>query len=84
VPAELMRRRGYSFDDGPNADGTGNQGLIFMAFMADAAATFVPVQRRLDASDALNRWITHIGSAVFAVAPGAADGEYVGKSLLEG
>ena len=58
--------------------------LIFVAFMADAAATFVPVQRRLAEKDALNKWITHIGSAVFAVPPGAAEGEYVGQHLIEG
>jgi dye decolorizing peroxidase len=84
TPVELMRRRGYSYDDGPNPDGTSNAGLIFVAFMADASATFVPVQKRLAAKDALNKWITHIGSAVFAAPPGAAPGEYVGKHLLEG
>jgi len=83
VPTELMRRRGYNFDDGPKPDGAANVGLVFVAFMDDAAATFVPVQRRLSEKDALNKWITHIGSAVFAIAPGAREGEYVGQHLLE-
>ena len=43
---------------------------------------FVPVQRRLAASDALNTWATHVGSAAFAVPPGAAPGEWVGQRVL--
>jgi dye decolorizing peroxidase len=83
TPAELMLRRGYNYDEGPGADGTANAGLIFAAYQADAAAAFVPVQRRLAAKDALNRWITHVGSAVFALPPGAPEGGYVGQGLLE-
>jgi dye decolorizing peroxidase len=83
VPTELMLRRGYNYDDGPSPDGTSNAGLIFAAYQADASTAFVPVQRRLASKDALNKWIKHIGSAVFAVPPGAAEGEYVGQHLLE-
>jgi dye decolorizing peroxidase len=82
VPAELMLRRGYNYDEGPAADGTADVGLLFAAFQADAGTAFVPVQRRLAAKDAMNRWITHIGSAVFAIPPGAAEGGYVGEGLL--
>jgi dye decolorizing peroxidase len=84
TPSELMLRRGYNFDEGPNSDGTSNAGLVFVAYQADAAAAFVPVQRRLAEKDALNKWITHVGSAVFALPPGAAEECcYVGESLLE-
>ncbi|MHC9966654.1 Dyp-type peroxidase, partial [Corynebacterium diphtheriae] len=31
---------------------------------------FIPIQQRLDASDRLNEWIKHIGSAVYAIFPG--------------
>ena len=41
------------------------------------------VQKRLDENDALNTWITHIGSAVYAIPPGIAPGEYPGQGLLE-
>lgn len=84
VPAELMLRRGYNYDEGPGPDGTANAGLIFVAYQADASTAFVPVQRRLAAKDALNKWITHLGSAVFAVPPGAREGEYVGQHLFQG
>jgi len=81
--AELMLRRGYNYDEGPAADGTADVGLLFAAYQADASTAFVPVQRRLAAKDALNRWITHTGSAVFAIPPGCAEGDYLGRSLIE-
>jgi dye decolorizing peroxidase len=82
-PAERMLRRGFSFDDGPTADGATDAGLLFTAYQADATTAFVPVQTRLAESDVMNLWITHIGSAAFAVPPGCAPGEYVGQRLLE-
>ena len=83
--AERMIRRSYSYDDGPAADpasGRPDTGLLFVAYQADLASAFVPVQRRLAASDALNTWATHVGSAAFAVPPGAAPGEWVGQRVL--
>lgn len=80
--AERMLRRGFSYDDGPDADGNSDSGLLFAAYQADAATAFVPVQERLAASDAMNLWITHIGSAAFVVPPGCAEGEFVGQALV--
>ena len=82
-PTEKMLRRGFSFDDGPTSDGLPDAGLLFAAYQADAATAFVPVQTRLAQSDVMNLWITHIGSAAFAVPPGCTPGEYVGHRLLE-
>ena len=53
-----------------------------MAGFASIADQFIPVQRALDDSDALNEWTTAIGSAVFAVPPGYAKGGWVGETLL--
>jgi dye decolorizing peroxidase len=83
-PAERMLRRGFSFDDGPTAEGVPEAGLLFAAYQADAARAFVPVQTRLAESDVLNLWITHTGSAAFAVPPGCERGRFVGQRLLEG
>jgi len=83
VPAELMLRRGYNYDEGPAADGAADAGLLFAAYQADASTAFVPVQRRLAARDGLNRWIAHTGSAVFALPPGCAPGDHLGQELLE-
>lgn len=79
--AERMIRRSYSYDDGLVA-GRPDAGLLFVAYQADCATAFVPVQRRLAASDALNTWATHVGSAVFAVPPGVAPGGWVGQGVL--
>lgn len=81
---EKMLRRGFNFDVGPTTDGTAQTGLIFVSFQRDPDTAFTPVQRRLDAKDALNTWISHIGSAVFAVLPGVQEGQYLGQPLLEG
>ncbi|MCX2714376.1 Dyp-type peroxidase [Mycolicibacterium sp. J2] len=82
-PDELMLRRPYNYDDPPPAGVTTDSGLLFAAYQRDPGASFVPVQRRLAAADALNTWVTTIGSATFAILPGAAAGEYLGQSLLD-
>jgi deferrochelatase/peroxidase EfeB len=40
------------------------------------------IQGRLGGSDALNEYVKHTGSAVFAVRPGVRPGGYVGGGLL--
>ncbi|MBO0681271.1 Dyp-type peroxidase [Mycolicibacterium sp. S2-37] len=80
---EQFLRRPYNFDDPPAPGPTTDSGLIFAAYQRDPARQFVPVQRRLAASDALNEWVTTIGSATFAILPGVVEGGYLGQSLLE-
>ena len=43
---------------------------------------FVPVQQALSDIDLLNQWTKPIGSAVFALPPGAPEGGWVGQTLL--
>lgn len=81
---EQFLRRPYNYDDPPGGDRTSDSGLIFAAYQRDPARQFVPVQERLAAADALNQWITTVGSATFAILPGVpAAGGYLGQSLLE-
>ncbi|HYC80482.1 MAG TPA: iron uptake transporter deferrochelatase/peroxidase subunit [Solirubrobacterales bacterium] len=76
-------RRGYSFTDGVDESlGELEAGLFFICFQRDPAKQFVPIQRRLGQFDALNEYIKHVGSAVFAVPPGAPPGGYVGEALF--
>ncbi|MFZ3414962.1 Dyp-type peroxidase [Arthrobacter sp. 3Tela_A] len=83
-PRQRIFRRGYNYDDAPEPGGpVSNAGQIFVAFQADVAAQFVPIQQRLDKLDLLNEWTTPIGSAVFAVPPGAREGGFVGEELFE-
>ncbi|MEU5547017.1 iron uptake transporter deferrochelatase/peroxidase subunit [Streptomyces sioyaensis] len=63
-------RRGYSFTDGTDGLGRLEAGLFFLAYQHDVRQGFVPLQKRLAANDALNEYIQHVGSAVFAVPPG--------------
>jgi dye decolorizing peroxidase len=75
-------RRAANYDDGLAADGTADSGLLFIAFQADIAKQFVPIQQRLDASDSLNKWTTAVGSAVFALPPGFGPDTWIGQTLL--
>jgi deferrochelatase/peroxidase EfeB len=80
---ELLLRRGYSFTDGMDArTGQLDAGLFFICFQRDPYEQFVPIQRRLGAHDALNEYIKHTGSALFAVPPGARRGGFVGEGLF--
>jgi deferrochelatase/peroxidase EfeB len=65
-------RRGYSFTDGTDGLGRLDAGLFFLAYQRDVRKGFVQIQRNL-ATDALNEYIQHVGSAVFAVPPGVRD-----------
>lgn len=77
-------RRGYSFTDGVDESlGELEAGLFFVCFQRDPESQFVAIQRRLGAGDALNEYVKHVGSAVFAVPPGAERGGYVGQPLLD-
>ena len=57
--------------------------LFFLAYQRDVRTGFIPVQRGLAASDALNEYIQHVGSAVFAVPPGVRDtDDWWGRALF--
>ena len=77
-------RRGYSFTDGIDPDtGELDAGLFFICFQRDPHAQFAVLQRRLGAGDALNEYIQHTSSAVFAVPTGIRRGGYVAEGLFE-
>ena len=82
-PGERFLRRPYNYDDVPAAGETSDSGLIFAAFQRDIDRQFLPVQRRLAEFDAMNRWTTPIGSAVYVIPPGVQPGQYLGIQLLE-
>ncbi|HEY7174258.1 MAG TPA: iron uptake transporter deferrochelatase/peroxidase subunit, partial [Micromonosporaceae bacterium] len=77
-------RRGYSFTDGMvAASGELDAGLFFMAYQKDPRSQFVALQRKLGTSDALNEYIQHVGSGLYACPPGVPrPGDYWGSSLL--
>jgi dye decolorizing peroxidase len=75
-------RRPYNYDDGLSTGGLPDTGIIFASYQASVAKQFLPIQRALDESDLLNEWTTPIGSAVFAIPPGCAPGQWIGQTLL--
>jgi deferrochelatase/peroxidase EfeB len=77
-------RRGFSFSDGIDPmTSEFNAGLFFTCFQRHPRSQFVPLQTRLSEHDALNEYIRHEGSAVFAILPGVQRGGYLGQSLFE-
>jgi deferrochelatase/peroxidase EfeB len=76
-------RRGYSFTDGVDQSlGELEAGLFFIAFQRDPEKQFVTLQRKLGVSDALDEYIKHVGSAVFAIPRGAEKGSFVGAGIF--
>jgi deferrochelatase/peroxidase EfeB len=66
-----LLRRGYGYE----------RGLLLLAFTADPRRRYAPLHRRLAERDPLNAFTRHVGSAVFAIPPGARPGGYVGEGL---
>jgi deferrochelatase/peroxidase EfeB len=81
---ERILRRGYSFTDGIDpVTGELDAGLFFICFQRDPHKQFAAIQRRLGSSDALNEYIQHRASALFAIPPGVRPGGYIAQGLLE-
>nr|WP_244216750.1 Dyp-type peroxidase domain-containing protein [Rahnella bruchi] len=61
-----MLRRSYNYTDGLNNMAQLDAGLLFISYQKDPAQ-FEALQTKLGASDALNEYISHIGSGIFFV-----------------
>ncbi|MFK3679078.1 Dyp-type peroxidase [Microbacterium sp. NPDC090218] len=79
---ERIFRRAYNYDERPTGAAVSDSGLLFVSFQADIDRQFIPMQQRLDELDLLNEWTVPIGSAVFAIPPGCAEGGFIGETLL--
>jgi deferrochelatase/peroxidase EfeB len=80
---QRILRRGYSYSEGVEPEtGEINAGLFFIAYQRSPSKQFIPLQRRLAASDALNHHTLHTSSAIFACPPGARAGGFIGETLL--
>ncbi|MBC8635182.1 deferrochelatase/peroxidase EfeB [Caballeronia sp. EK] len=86
-------RRSYSYNDGTNfyierwppwrQETEYDAGLIFIAHQSDPRTGFIPINAKLAKFDMMNQFTTHVGSAIFAVPPGAKEGSYIGAQLFE-
>ena len=77
-----LLRRGYNFVDGNDDLGRLNAGLFFICFQRDPRTQFVPVQLSLARNDAMNEYVRHVGSGIFAVPPGATSDRPLGAGLF--
>jgi len=80
---QRILRRGYSYSEAVEpGSGEIDAGLFFIAFQRSPSRQFIPLQRHLAASDALNRHTLHTSSAIFACPPGAQPGGFIGDALF--
>ncbi|MBU6502251.1 MAG: deferrochelatase/peroxidase EfeB [Burkholderiales bacterium] len=89
--AQILRRS-YAYNDGTDfyierwppwrQETEYDAGLIFIAHQGDPRTGFIPINERLSRFDMLNQFTTHVGSAIFACPPGAAEGSFIGAGLF--
>jgi dye decolorizing peroxidase len=79
---ERIFRRPFSYDNGFNETGSLDVGLLWTAYQRDISKQFVPIQKRLDELDLLNKWTTPIGSAVFAIPGGVSESGILAEALF--
>jgi len=89
--AQILRR-GYAYNDGANFISERwppwrqgieyDAGLFFVAYQRDPRTGFIKIFDRMAKLDALNQFVTHTGSGLFACPPGVREGEFVGQALF--
>ncbi len=92
TPAARIFRRGYSYNDGISFTAERwppwrqameyDSGLLFLAYQKDPRTQFTPLFARMAKLDMLNQFVTHTGSALFAIPPGVKPGEMIGQKLF--
>lgn len=79
---DRMLRRSFSYSDGINPEtGAFDAGLLFISFQKQPSQ-FINIQNSLGALDKMNEYITHRGSALFAILPGINQGSFLGAGLF--
>lgn len=79
---QQLLRRGYSFSEALEPGSAALEAGLFFIVFQRSPKQFIDIQRRLAASDALNRHTQHTASAIFACPPGARPGGFVGEGLF--
>ena len=79
-----MLRRGYNYTDGSDSLGLLQTGLFFIAFVRDPRTNFYPILDRMTKSDALQEYLKHEASALFAIPPGIKKGDTMVAASLFG
>lgn len=79
----VILRRGYSYDNGPDAHGRPDAGLMLLLYQRDPRRQFIPLQTRLAEHDALTPLTRTVSSAIFAIPPGSEPGQMLAHQLLD-
>lgn len=81
---QQIHRRAYSYTDKVDPR-TGNvdAGLLFISYQRDPDTQFIPMLRLMQSKDALNEYVSHVASAMFACPGGLREGRYIGQNILE-
>lgn len=66
---------------GPGSSAPKGRSLFFIAFQRDPRTGFIKIQESL-ASDAMNEYVQHVGSGIFACPPGVKENGYWGETLF--
>ncbi|MBO4164809.1 iron uptake transporter deferrochelatase/peroxidase subunit [Micromonospora antibiotica] len=78
-----LLRRGYNYVDGSDGLGRLDAGLFFMAYQRDPRRQFVPIQTQLARNDAMNEYLRHVSSGLFACPAGVRDAaDWWGRALF--
>jgi deferrochelatase/peroxidase EfeB len=77
-----LLRRGFNFVDGADGFGHLDAGLFFLAYQRDPRKAFVPIQLALARGDAMNEYVRHTGSAIWACPPGVRSNGWWGETLF--
>ncbi|TKC92549.1 deferrochelatase/peroxidase EfeB [Trinickia terrae] len=90
---QRILRRSYSYNDSTNfyierwppwrQETEYDAGLIFLAHQRDPRTGFIPINEKLAKLDMMNQFTTHVGSAIFALPPGAKEGSFIGAELFD-
>lgn len=81
-PSERFFRRPFNYEVGLDAEGTPDVGMLWTAYSRDPQKQYLPVQKRLEQFDLLNKWTTPIGSSVWGIAHGVTEGNTLAGDLF--
>ncbi|GGD79291.1 iron uptake transporter deferrochelatase/peroxidase subunit [Paenibacillus nasutitermitis] len=81
---QQIHRRAYSYTDKVDPR-TGNvdAGLLFISYQRNPDQQLLPMLRLMQNKDALNSYVSHVGSGMFACPAGLKEGRYFGQTILE-